>query len=1625
MDADQDEGSEEQQRVAEVLSYLQNNLKTPSTDIENYINIIYPPKDGKDWPDKIVNFYLEHWGQEDHSTGASSPSSKKIKYISMDIDMTPDIHVAEEIIKRIQGESLDEAIPSGASLLRESQLEYLRQYLGDNSNIFKIFEKEVTVDNTQRSEQKQEIELIPLAKIDTDQHPSNDVNKFVEQRNLKQQANSIELLKGSETSSNKNILQYKITFGEANRVGDSTERNIVDLETDELDIQYEKGYLEEICTKINQQENIEPILVKQLINYLEKIREVRMFDYCQENDDYQNILVIGHTGTGKSTLINYLLDNRLIVTLSNTKDFTGIRAEIKLDQGENGPVIGNSDKAETSNIIGWRDEINKIIYWDFPGFSDNRDIGQRLQNIILARSFIQTQKSVNFLILAPHSIFDTDRDNANLPNFVENINSFFGETQAQRVWEQYAPYTSFILTQGVREEPEYVNVRGGALRLVKILFEPNREYYMGQAGGRLEHEQKAIFKAIHEGNLDIAVFPKIFRFFDNVGNEMIETNEGFITPDYRDEIVNTILYKGPNHDNPRVPMDVTPEFIKNFYRANGNNSVTLIKFGTVINKYIQDLIINIFKLEKETFVSALSNESNIINHKTIKSLLKQEMLFSETRERKDFLERIEKISGHYYDRIKKAVEVFDFLQNIHQIDDLNNIAGWRDLAKDYYKLMQYKEVSNDSHFKIEGFAISASYVQSRLEQYQRDYEHNPKLIMVYSYLFVVDSDIKSSGVNLRICSLKWNIIKQRIFDLSGADGKSYLGKEAKAENGANAIDTIENGKGQNGQNGQNGGDGKFGGHFYGYGRLVIQIGDGASLTINVSGGSGGKGQVGGDGSNGLDGKSGLEKIMSEKAYAEARLFLLNHMKKIRDELGNKSVQELDQIILNDDRSRTQEEMSIASLLKAKLKLDDLQLRKQGAEREITEEDTLTTEEKKVEINLIGKAIRNLFDESYKIYSPPAKKSFDKTVSAEKAFYKEIWVSVGEYANIIQNLDNKIAEFEKQTKSHTEEQYEIIKSHFIEFDRCRTNHKSKQIELEDELTKFEAVLALIEKEYNKSWRFSPSVLNRNQIHQERAEAKIILMNFKNVAAERLNILKEVQEAKTNFYNINSQKDHSARTGYNDSLLSNENARPISIKNVGLDEIVRNQEEILKNLKTSYDKEQKIQEKKKIEYDELKKVLEKNEENSIDNTEIRRSLEIWEAEFKKYDELKAKYEHFEKVVKRLKEANEQLEMKKDSQKQAKENYDEHYNKCRNNSLRDTEISQTIINLAEKINDGYNKIIKLTRESNETHEEEAKSAENLLLCSPLLRECYREKIKFFDKESKLEALFDIFFLFNEQYIEKYSISGSQGEMGGNAGTGGLAGRPGKNGKAIIKIAQCSLILCKEEQNFKALTGKSGKIGLGGKNEKKIECLYLNEKFLPFFRGIKEENLQTNIQNKKLELFSHSFTELAEIGGIAAGQTVLSYGVRSALITVLEHGTIHGANKILASLFVSLGTFSIVAGAVILPIAFFGAQLIMSSMIACLRSNIIDGPYEIGTSDQAEPGKEAEEMEDQREPVEPKVIELDEAEIMKDFHKFLTEKLALMNALNMEEADIIDIELGFSGEAPLEPEFNAEYTV
>ncbi|XP_043470071.1 uncharacterized protein LOC122503559 [Leptopilina heterotoma] len=191
-----------------------------------------------------------------------------------------------------------------------------------------------------------------------------------------------------------------------------------------------------------QGENLELNDVK-LIELVKSFNEAENY-MTREASGEDAAIVLGMVHTGKSSLINYLIGNKLRgVKYSQYGEFK----IIKDDNRSKGPEIGFGLTPETTIPTKWiSDKLPGLSIFDFPGYSDFRESLQEITNSFYLYHLAKKVKSLKFILVI--NFLDIDRDTVNpLLKSLQYSEKLFGNK-----FEMFFPSISVIFSKVPRQQ---------------------------------------------------------------------------------------------------------------------------------------------------------------------------------------------------------------------------------------------------------------------------------------------------------------------------------------------------------------------------------------------------------------------------------------------------------------------------------------------------------------------------------------------------------------------------------------------------------------------------------------------------------------------------------------------------------------------------------------------------------------------------------------------------------------------------------------------------------------------------------------------------------------------------------------------------------------------------------------------------------------------------------------------------------------------------------------------------------------------------------------------------------------------------------------------------------------------
>lgn len=180
-------------------------------------------------------------------------------------------------------------------------------------------------------------------------------------------------------------------------------------------------------TKSNFGPKKQPNTIELVGTILNKIKDGN--DTIVNNHD-EVILVIGKTGAGKSTLVNYLTNpEKMEVKLYKAPNIKYGKGSLVIDilEGNSGfPKPGHTKDSETTIPNKWQDSGSETVYWDCPGFGDNQGADQDISNAFFIKKIFETSNKIKLMLAISWEDLKNGRANE-IKNLTDTLGTLFND----------------------------------------------------------------------------------------------------------------------------------------------------------------------------------------------------------------------------------------------------------------------------------------------------------------------------------------------------------------------------------------------------------------------------------------------------------------------------------------------------------------------------------------------------------------------------------------------------------------------------------------------------------------------------------------------------------------------------------------------------------------------------------------------------------------------------------------------------------------------------------------------------------------------------------------------------------------------------------------------------------------------------------------------------------------------------------------------------------------------------------------------------------------------------------------------------------------------------------------------
>jgi len=542
-------------------------------------------------------------------------------------------------------------------------------------------------------------------------------------------------------------------------------------------------------------------LEKRMTDTRKKIQD-RMAD--KKNPD--RVIVIGRTGTGKTTLIHGLAGD--LKAIKKGRGFL-LQPEKLLPDF----VTNNTEVSSTKEPAGWEDKPHKVVFWDCPGFDDmgnDNSTGpeEDIMNAVAIKELFTKNSNTKVLLAIPDWYFGDTRK-GEFQKLLNKVTEMFPDKAHLK------KSLSVVVTQtgpgDVREDLKDINIDNlksltpASKDLLSSIIDDINTHVTSfpapQAAGKYSMDKKSIYASLEaiKFTSNMKIEPQIGAeakvLIDEFATKLNADIATYLKTDGAQRIINYCNNEIDNHagfvKDVRTKIKGVNDVLKSLSTVTAAN---VEDFATKLNPFIKDLVGNVNPLE-----------DMIKNLKVLKDI-RSEVKYS--------------------------------------------LDEWRASLEATKKSLNALIKAPDSNVEngilyVKGSLIGSSDIQAAISTHSASPYADIRVFGTHT-LFL-DGDLTKQAANLSLVAPSWRVTGQGTptINLSGRNNTPQAGTGATP-----------------GADGLAGNPGENGGSLYGIGNTFHQLN---KLKINVSGGGGGQGGDGAKGAPGTAAPDGSEALFNEVA----------------------------------------------------------------------------------------------------------------------------------------------------------------------------------------------------------------------------------------------------------------------------------------------------------------------------------------------------------------------------------------------------------------------------------------------------------------------------------------------------------------------------------------------------------------------------------------------------------------------------------------------------------------------------------------------------------------------------------------------------------------------------------------
>jgi GTP-binding protein EngB required for normal cell division len=156
-----------------------------------------------------------------------------------------------------------------------------------------------------------------------------------------------------------------------------------------------------------------------MTNHVVEIDKTNDFQQCSENSTKKHIFFLGLTGSGKSTLVQFLRGNQNLIA----KRTRGQYGDLYIDDGND--KIGNSPiLSKTCDPEFFEEPQTRNIFVDCPGFADTRSTSHDILATFLTQKALCMAEQIKIIVVCSHYAVQKGVDRKALTELLEHLAGF-------------------------------------------------------------------------------------------------------------------------------------------------------------------------------------------------------------------------------------------------------------------------------------------------------------------------------------------------------------------------------------------------------------------------------------------------------------------------------------------------------------------------------------------------------------------------------------------------------------------------------------------------------------------------------------------------------------------------------------------------------------------------------------------------------------------------------------------------------------------------------------------------------------------------------------------------------------------------------------------------------------------------------------------------------------------------------------------------------------------------------------------------------------------------------------------------------------------------------------------------